>query len=66
MFDREIAVSVGEIVERDRFVFADVLPVETAERAETANAFSESRIQNTEFRRRRSDDPNSSTNPAAF
>lgn len=31
MFDGEIAVSVGEIVERGGFVFADVLPVETAE-----------------------------------
>jgi uncharacterized protein (TIGR00290 family) len=26
MFDREIPVSVGEIVERDGFVFADILP----------------------------------------
>jgi uncharacterized protein (TIGR00290 family) len=36
MFDREIAVSVGEVVEREGFVFADVLPVEHAERAEIA------------------------------
>jgi uncharacterized protein (TIGR00290 family) len=29
MFDREIPVRVGEVVERDGFVFADVLPVES-------------------------------------
>jgi uncharacterized protein (TIGR00290 family) len=39
MFAREIATRVGEIVEREGFVFADVLPVEI-----------ESRIQNSEFR----------------
>lgn len=41
MFAREIATRVGEIVEREGFVFADVLPVEI-----------ESRIQNSEFRMR--------------
>lgn len=34
MFDREIVVSVGEIVERENFVFADLVGAEEAERAE--------------------------------
>jgi hypothetical protein len=42
----------------------DELNAETAEPAE--NLFSESRIQNPEFRRKRWDDPDSSPNPAAF
>lgn len=33
MFTRSIAVEVGEVVERDGFVFADVLPTQTADGA---------------------------------
>lgn len=33
MFSRQIAVSAGEVVERDRFVFADLLPAVSATRS---------------------------------